>query len=277
MESHESIEKQAPLPAVGFLLQARMPGEFMHYFQFNIGDYQSHTAHLEPLEDIAYRRMLDWCYLHEKPLPDDVGQIARCIRMRSHTDCIASVLHEFFNRTPDGWWKDRIGVEISKATDKSVKAQASANVRWNKAKDANALPTDSESTATHNTLPTTHIEEAKASLSGTKFPDCPQQEILGIWQKHLPHLTQPRVWEGARRATLRARWVQASKPSTYSPEGYKTRQDGLAWWDELIGYIAKDTRLASGFETNGRVWKPDLEWVINATNFQKIIDGKYTK
>jgi uncharacterized protein YdaU (DUF1376 family) len=249
----------------------------MHYFQFNIGDYQSHTAHLEPLEDIAYRRMLDWCYLHEKPLPDDVGQISRYIRMRSHTDCITSVLHEFFERTPDGWWKDRIGIEISKATDKSVKAKASADVRWGKAKDAIALPAQSESNATHNTLHITQIKEANASLSGTKFPDCPQQEILDLWQKHLPHLTQHRVWEGTRRATLRARWVQASKPSAYSPEGYKTRQDGLAWWDELLGYIAKDTRLAAGFETNGRVWKPDLEWVINATNFQKIIDGKYTK
>jgi hypothetical protein len=35
--------------------------------------------------------------------------------------------------------------------------------------------------------------------------------------------------------------------------------------------------LAKGFETKGRVWVPDLEWVVNATNFQKIIDGKYNK
>ena len=32
-----------------------------------------------------------------------------------------------------------------------------------------------------------------------------------------------------------------------------------------------------GFETKGRTWRPDLEWVVNATNFQKIIDGKYAK
>jgi len=40
----------------------------MHYFQFNIADYKSHTAHLTLIEDMAYRRLLDWYYLHEKPI-----------------------------------------------------------------------------------------------------------------------------------------------------------------------------------------------------------------
>jgi uncharacterized protein YdaU (DUF1376 family) len=76
----------------------------MFYYSFNIGDYQSHTSHhLSEMEDLAYRRMLDWCYLHEKPLPDDVEEIARQIRMRTHCDCIAIVLREYFKRTDDGW------------------------------------------------------------------------------------------------------------------------------------------------------------------------------
>jgi len=76
---------------------------------------------------------------------------------------------------------------------------------------------------------------------------------------------------------LRQRWVQAGKPSTFSPEGYKTVSEGLQWWSEFFGYIANDTKLANGFESNGRSWRPDLEWVVNASNFQKIIDGKYDK
>jgi uncharacterized protein YdaU (DUF1376 family) len=139
----------------------------MHYYQFNIGDYQSHTAHLEPLEDVAYQRMLDWCYLHERPLPDDIEQISKLIRMRSHCDCITSVLHEFFVRTPEGWWKERIGKEIEKTGDKSRKASESAKARWHKGKDdANALPAQSERNATHNTLPKTqdtkHTTQKKA-------------------------------------------------------------------------------------------------------------------
>ena len=37
----------------------------MNYFPFNVGDYSVHTAHLEPMEDLAYRRLLDQYYLRE--------------------------------------------------------------------------------------------------------------------------------------------------------------------------------------------------------------------
>jgi uncharacterized protein YdaU (DUF1376 family) len=126
----------------------------MHYYQFNIGDYQSHTSHLSEIEDLAFRRMLDWCYLHEKPLPLDVDEISRQIRMRTHSESIAIVLREYFERTEVGWINVRAIQEMLKVGEKSEKASASAKARWGK-KDANALPTQSDSNATHNTIPKT--------------------------------------------------------------------------------------------------------------------------
>jgi uncharacterized protein YdaU (DUF1376 family) len=256
----------------------------MHYYQFNIGDYNSHTMHLSEIEDLTYRRLLDWYYLHESSIPLDLNEVSRQIRMRTHSDCIATVLQEFFERTPDGWIHHRANKEIEKVGDKSQKASASAKARWSKPKDANALQTQSESNATHNTLPITqdteHITqdiEANASLSVDKLPDCPHKEILILYKKHLSHLSQPRVWEGSRQANLRQRWKQAAKPSNYSPDGYKTMEAGLKWWDSFFAYVANDTKLANGFQTKDRTWLPDLEWIVNATNFAKIIDGKYAK
>ena len=124
----------------------------MHYYQFNIGDYQSHTAHLTDIEDLAYRRLLDWYYLHELPIPIDLVEVSRQIRMRTHSDCIASVLREYFECTDDGWIHHRANKEIAKVGEKSEKAAASAKARWNKPKDANALRTQSESNATQDTL-----------------------------------------------------------------------------------------------------------------------------
>jgi uncharacterized protein YdaU (DUF1376 family) len=126
----------------------------MHYYQFNIGDYQSHTSHLSETEDLAFRRMLDWCYLHEKPLPFDVDEISRQIRMRTHSESIAIVLREYFERTEEGWINVRAIQEMLKVGEKSEKASASAKARWGK-KDANALRTQSDGNATHNTLPKT--------------------------------------------------------------------------------------------------------------------------
>lgn len=138
----------------------------MNYYQFNIGDYLSHTTHLEPLEDLAFRRMLDYIYLHEKPLPIEIEDIAKVIRMRTHCDCIANVLREFFTLTSEGYTNNRATSEILTFQEKSAKASASANARWSKNKnknkslpskksiDANALRTECEGNAKQETINT---------------------------------------------------------------------------------------------------------------------------
>jgi len=133
----------------------------MHYYQFNIGDYQSHTAHLSETEDLVYRRLLDWMYLHEKPIPLDLNEVSRQIRMRTHSDCIANVLREFFDRMDYGWISERVLKEVEKAGEKSRKASDSAKARWSKIADANAMRTHSEGNATQDTLPKTQDTKHK--------------------------------------------------------------------------------------------------------------------
>lgn len=96
----------------------------MHYCNWNIADYAAHTAHLSMVEDIAYRRMLDLYYLHEKPLPKDPKQVARDIRMREHEQEVRSVLAEFFVRSPCGYTNKRADAEIAKYR---AKVEAAAN------------------------------------------------------------------------------------------------------------------------------------------------------
>lgn len=104
----------------------------MHYYQWSPKDYMSKTSFLEPMEDLAYRRMLDYCYLNEVPLPEDIEEVALLISMRSHTDCIAFVLRRFFELTPDGYVNDRVFRELAEYHGKSAKAKASADARWEK-------------------------------------------------------------------------------------------------------------------------------------------------
>jgi len=100
---------------------------------------------------LAYRRMLDWCYLHEKQLPEDIGEVARLIRMRSHSESIANVLREFFELIDGGWWSERVGREIQAIQDKSEKAKASAQARWN----ATAMRPHSDGNAIQDPRPKT--------------------------------------------------------------------------------------------------------------------------
>ena len=152
----------------------------MHYYQFNIGDYQSHTAHLTEIEDLAYRRMLDWCYLHEKSLPVEPIDVARLVRMRSHSKSIAIVLQEYFERREEGWIHLRVIQEITKVGQKSEKASESAKARWGKAKDANALPTQSDGYATRDPLPITQDPLPKTHKKNTVAT--PDGVTDSVWQ-----------------------------------------------------------------------------------------------
>lgn len=150
----------------------------MHYYQFNIGDYASSTQHLDPIEDIAYRRMLDLYYSKESPLPKDIEQIARLIRMRSHKDSIAIVLDEFFSKEKDGYHNKGADKALERVYKKSEAARKSAEARWNKNKDlesceriANASETQCENNAdgmlpnTHNPIPNTHNKDLLSDKS----------------------------------------------------------------------------------------------------------------
>lgn len=75
----------------------------MNFYPFHIGDYMLRTTHLEPLEDLAYRRLIDLYYLNEKPLQGTAEVIARVIRMKASAKEVDDVLQEFFMETPEGW------------------------------------------------------------------------------------------------------------------------------------------------------------------------------
>lgn len=82
----------------------------MHYYQFHIGDYISHTIHLSLEEDLAYRRLLDMYYDTEQPIPNNIPLVSR--RLRLGSDVVQSVLDEFFVASDDGYKNLRADLEI---------------------------------------------------------------------------------------------------------------------------------------------------------------------
>ena len=254
----------------------------MHYYQFNIGDYQSHTAHLSELEDLAYRRLLDWIYLHEKPIPLEINEVARNIRMRTQSESIAIVLQEFFIRTEAGWVSARVQREIDKAGDKSQKASQSAKARW----DADALRKQSESNATHNTLPITQnpipITQNTTDTNicppdgepADKLPDCQHQAVIDLYHQQLPTLRRVEVWNDARKGYLRQRWREVA--AELSKDKPTSGGAVLDWFNDFFGHIQKSRFLVGKVNgKDGRAFTADLEWILKPSNFAKIVEGKY--
>jgi len=149
----------------------------MHYYQFNIGDYVSHTRHLSPIEDIAYRRLLDAYYLSERPLNSGVTSVARQIGMREYEQEVGLVLSEFFKLTDDGYINSRADKEI--AHFKGKIEQASKAGKASAQRRINARSTDVQPTNNHK--PITSNQEPKK----TKTIAPPDGVTESVWQDWL--------------------------------------------------------------------------------------------
>ena len=153
----------------------------MHYFQFNIKDYKSHTAHLSPMEDLAYRRLLDLYYLHEKPIPSDCVNAARLIGLKDHFHDVELVLNEFFVLTDDGWINTRADKEISVYKGYSDAGKRGAEKRWSKGAYS---PPIAPPIATNNHKPlTNNHKETKKQGSAFALPDWIDKDDWDLWIK----------------------------------------------------------------------------------------------
>ena len=85
----------------------------MNHYPMHPGDYLRDTAHLSIIEDAVYRRILDWLYINERPLPTDSAKVARLMRVIEHQDAVDAVLNEFLELTADGWVQRRAEREIA--------------------------------------------------------------------------------------------------------------------------------------------------------------------
>lgn len=150
----------------------------MHYYKFNIGDYASHTRHLSPLEDIAYRRLLDIAYTTEQPLINDIHALSRLVNMREYQQEIKDVLQEFFTSVDEGWVHGRVLREMEEAGGRKSKAKEAATIRWERQKHAQLMLTQclSDAPSINNNAPSTKNDATHYPLPITQDTDKPKRK-----------------------------------------------------------------------------------------------------
>ena len=253
----------------------------MHYYQFNIGDYSSHTSRLSLLEDLAYRRLLDHYYLSEKPISGSLEDISRDIGMMDHIDEITYILKKFFILKESSWIQCRADKEIenyhSKLDNASKAGKASAKARRSKASEQafNGRSTDVQPNIKQEPLNINHkplnkdqktIRENSTEISTLNKPvinKVPFKKIIDLYHKILPTLPKIEKLTKTREGFIRQRWIEDL------PD--------LNHWENYFDYIGQSDFLMGRVEPfNGkRVFRADLEWVTKPSNFAKISEEKY--
>lgn len=238
----------------------------MHYYEFNIGDYMRDTAHLDEMEDLAYRRMLDLYYLKESPLPKSIPEIAKLIRMRTHSESIANVLREYFTLTDSGYINAKANDTLIKIYDKSEKAKKSAEKRWElqRLKNANALQTDSERNA-NGMLPNNLIPnntEPKSIVGPTEPPSEKDEFLSGLfekfWKNYNCEKTAKVKKQDAKKAFSRLMRGKSNAKAEMTTYAMLTH-----YQDNLVGVVFGADRMHPTTYINKRQWEDDPEFMEN--------------
>ena len=283
----------------------------MHYYQFHIGDYKSHTHHLSLIEDLAYRRLLDHYYLHQSPIkPKD---IARQIGMRDYEQDVLAVLEEFFVSTEDGYKNPRADKEIKAFVEHQAVSAYGAFCRTNKdlvsivdktvfvdmfiqgkhgeyinsirAHHVPIMCTSSTHDATINHKPITNnhkplLEEntyvqEDVKNSTNKIANCEYQKVIDVYHECLPELSKARLLTKARERLIKQRWnwILTSK----KPDGERratNAQEALVWFENYFNRVRDNDFLMGRVKQSNdhKNWKCDIDFLMEDRGLKHVIE-----
>lgn len=223
----------------------------MHHYPFHPGDYLLATCHLDPMHDLAYRRLLDYYYVEEKPIPTETNWVSKRIRMPK--DVIDEVLAEFFKLTEDGWRHTRCDAEIAAYYHKAEVAKANG-MKGGRPKKTNKKP-DRNPEETQSVILGSPKKTGYGSGSGSGSQDGKEVQE----ENHPPPRTAPCTIEQALAAAGNLNitpeevrhWYDSRASDRWMKGGEGNRRAvGTEWQHDLSAFTAS-VRKNAGHRHNG--------------------------
>ena len=158
---------------------------------------------------------------------------------------------------------------------------ASRAKAWREAKkEANANATERDQTKQNaEKRPDTDTDtdnRTTTSSSGDDLGNCPINEIVDLYHRHLPNNPKVKSLNKARRGAIQQRWREGSA-LTCRPFGYKSRSEGLEAWQRFFEICAGSEFLTG--RARAQPGKPpfvaDIDFLFSPAGFTKTIENKY--
>jgi len=229
----------------------------MHYYPFNIGDYRRRSSHLTLLEHGIYRVLIDTYYLEESPLTKNKIKLMRTHNIRTpiEIEAFENVLSDFFIKTKKGYVNKTCDDVISKYQEKSEKARASANIRWN----ANASKSHSKRNANQEPRTKNQKPVKDNDVASTKFNFKKELLFIGVSKETLEDwLIVRKKKKASNTKTAFNGLINQIKKSGLSPEEAIKIATEKSWSGFNASWLDSNSKSTVGFE------KPDgkeyTEW-----------------
>ena len=275
----------------------------MNYYSFHVGDYRRDTTHLSMLEHGAYRQLLDWIYLDEKPIPKETQVVFRRLSARTEEEktAIQTVLKEMFVLRKDGYVQARSLNEINNYKVKRVTARENGKLggRPKKTKVVNSgLSKITQEKANHkpitnNHKPITNKQTKTITPSGVSSFDSfykiypvkkGKQDAIKAWGKCKDKPTIDVILKALSWQTKTDQWKKGiiPYPATYingrrwedEPDvtlnpGSNGADQHAKWWETPEQTIAKGRALGM----NGLDETMDHRELIELVNAENVRQG----
>jgi hypothetical protein len=211
-----------------------------------------------------YWAIIEDLYNNANALQTDCESIAYDLRVDS--EIIKSIIFDFDLFKIDGEIFSSLSIQrrLDDRNEKSEKARKSAEYRWNKKlENANAMRTQSDG----NAIKERKGKERKLNtpngvlLSSNKNDDnnhsgnVPIEKIIQSWNERTK-LSKVNTISESRKKAIRARWNEHGRDNIW----------------KVFKKTFESDFLNGKNESN---WMASFDWVMNPTNFVKILDGNY--
>lgn len=262
----------------------------MNFYKRYMADYAKKTARLTLAQHGAYTLLLDEVYVSESALPSDMVELYRICRAMSKAeqDAVKYVANTFFPVNENGLRQNpRAHFELIEAAPALEAARLNGKRGGRPKKEPIGIPENNpvgfeNITQTEPSSKPPHSSDnsiAKAIVSPAELPDCPHEALIDLFEIHLPALAQPKksLWRAGKNAPAmkaRWRWVLTATHEKGEKKGQRyatTKDEALAWFERYFAYVARSEFLTG---TSGD-WACDLGWLVNASNFEKVLAGNY--
>lgn len=237
-----------------------------------IGDYLRDTNRLTTEQHGAYLLLIMDYWVNGAP-PDVDSILAQICRLDANAWSIAKlVIKPFFTITDGKLTHPRIDREIQDARTKKLgavrKAEAAAKARWDKENASSIASSNSRSMLEDCPSPSPSPDNTNSkALVVAKADNVPFGKIVDLYHQALPVLPRVADLSAKRKALVRARW-QGIKPESVD--------DGLNEFKCFFDIVSK-SKFLTGQSTNGggRPFRANFEWLMNESNYLKVIEGNY--
>jgi uncharacterized protein YdaU (DUF1376 family) len=255
----------------------------MHYYKRNIGDYAKKAARLTMLQHGAYTLLIDSCYDRETFPTLEQALEWTWASTEAEVEAVKFVLNRFFSLDKDGQYvQARILEELlhyhkNADTNKRIaieREEKRKQMSTNRAQIVNEPPPNHKPLTTNQEPNISICPPSGEPEVGNGLPKVCHQEVIDLYHKHLPTLRRVEVWNDTRKAYLRQRWREVAQELSAG------KQIGsevvLVWFADFFEHIGKSKFLTGRVsDKSGRAFTADLEWILKASNFAKIVEGKY--